>query len=545
MNYITIHTEMKYLKTIIALSLAVLMFGSCAERTYHIELFSTNDLHGTLMSRGYTSDDYRPSLSSAYGYLDSIRGVFGDGNVMLVDCGDVLQGDNATYYYNFVDDTTGHIVARVFNFMGYDVAVPGNHDFEAGHEVYDRLAEQLDMPYIAANAYHVEDGTPYFEPYTIIKKGGLKIAVIGITNANVKSFISPEKYSGIDFCPAEDVVFGYVEEVQKKYRPDLTVLAVHCGLGEKDVQSIENNAMYLAANVPGVDVVLAGHDHRFMATLVQGVDGEVAVCEAGSKAKAISRISIDVTKKGGKVLAKKIEPMTIDLRKAKPSAEFDTEFEADYSTVNGYSNRIIGELKHDLDLAFENRKRSEFLAWIHNVQLSVPGVDISITAPLVTEGVIPAGPIRFNDLFTLYRFENLLYVLKMSGAEVQRFLEAAYDGRISGKGPMYNYDSAGGLVYTVDGTLPRGERINIVSMADGTPFDPEKIYNVAMTSYRASGAGGLLKAAGVDPSEVQDRLVAIHPEVRMMLHDYILENGEIDVHEIAGRKINGTWRFIK
>ncbi len=537
--------KMRYLKNFVALSAAVLMLAGCAERTYHIELFSTNDLHGTLLSRGYTSADYRPSLSSAYGYLDSIRGVFGEENVMLVDCGDVLQGDNATYYYNFVDDSTEHIAARVFNFMEYDVAVPGNHDFEAGHEVYDRLEEQLDMPYIAANAYHEEDGSPYFEPYAIVKKGGLKIAVIGITNANVKSFISPEKYSGIDFCPAEDVAFDYVEEVKRKYCPDLTVLAVHCGLGEKDVQSLENNAMYLAANVPGVDVVLAGHDHRYMATIVQGVDGEVAVCEAGSKAKAIARVSVDVTKKGGKVLAKKIVPMSVDLRRAEPSEEFDAEFEADYRIVNEYSNRIIGELAHDLDLTFDNYKRSKFLAWIHNVQLSVPGVDISITAPLVTEGTIPAGPIKFNDLFTLYRFENLLYVLKMSGAEVHRFLEAAYDGRISGKGPMYNFDSAGGLVYTVDSTLPLGERIKIVSMADGTPFDPEKVYNVAMTSYRASGAGRLLKAAGVDPSEVQDRLVAIHPEIRMMLHDYILEHGKIDVNEIAGRKINGTWHFVR
>ncbi len=534
------------LNRILILSLfAGLAVTACSEKTYHVEILATNDLHGTVLSRGYTSDEYRPSLSSVYGYTDSIRNIYGDDNVLLVDCGDVLQGDNATYYFNYVDTNSVHLVARAFNFMGYDAAVPGNHDFEAGHEVYDRLAEDLEMPYIAANAYRISEDAPYFEPYAIIKKGGLKIAVIGITNANVKSFISPDKYSGIDFYPAEDIAQRYVNEVRMLYHPDIVILAIHCGLGDKEASHIENNAQYLATHVSGIDAVLAAHDHRFCATVLQGVDGEVAVTEAGSYARAVSRISFDITKKGRKVVSKTIAPMTIDLRNAKPSAEFDAGFGQDYNTVYEYSNRIIGELEHDLDLTFDPRVRSRFLTWIHHVQLSVPEVEISITAPLVTSGTIPAGPIRFNDLFTLYRFENLLYVLKMSGAEVHAFLEAAYDARITQSTPMYNFDSAGGLVYTVDSTKPYGERIVIESMADGTSFDMERMYNVAMTSYRASGAGGLLEAAGIDPASVQDRLVRIYPEVRMMLHNFIVNERNIDIYKIAERKMNGNWSFIR
>ncbi len=532
-------------KLLILSFLAGIALTSCTEKTYHIELLATNDLHGTILSKGYTSDEYRPSLSSIYGYVDSIRNVYGDDNVALIDCGDVLQGDNATYYYNFEDTASTHLVARAFNFMDYDAAVPGNHDFEAGHEVYDRLAQDLEMPYIAANAYRIANDMPYFEPYTIIKKGGLKIAVIGITNANVKSFISPDKYSGIEFYHADNIAQRYVNEVKMLHHPDLVVLAVHCGIGDKDNYHIENNAQYLATHISGIDVVLAAHDHRFNASVVQGVDGEVAVTEAGSYGRAVSRISLDVTKKGGKVVSKTVSPMTIDLRNAKPSAEFDAEFAHDYNTVYEYSNRIIGELEHDLDLAFDPRVRSRFLTWIHHVQLNVPEVDISITAPLVTSGTIPAGPVRFNDLFTLYRFENLLYVLRMTGAEVHSFLEAAYDARITESSPMYNFDSAGGLVYTVDSQKPYGERISITTMADGTPFNKDSTYNVAMTSYRASGAGGLLQAAGVDPTSVQDRLVQIYPEVRMMLHNYIVNEKKINVYKIAEHKLNGNWSFVR
>ncbi len=536
---------MKLNKILILSLFAGLALTSCSEKTYHLELLATNDLHGSVLSREYTSGEYRPSLSSAYRYVDSIRSVYGESNVMLVDCGDVLQGDNATYYYNFEDTASTHIIARAFNFMGYDAAIPGNHDFEAGHEVYDRLAQQLKMPYIAANAYNIDNESPYFQPYAIIKKGGLKIAVIGITNANVKSFISPDKYSGIDFTTASEITQRYVNEVRMLHRPDLVILAIHCGIGDKDIDHIENNAQYLATHIRDIDAVLAAHDHRFHASVMQGIDGEVAVAEAGSYAKAITRISFDVTKKGRKVISKVIEPKTIDLRNAMPSAEYEAEFEQDYNTVYEYSNRVIGNLAHDLDLSFDSRKRSTFLSMIHYVQLSVPEAEISITAPLVTSGSIPAGPIRFNDLFTLYRFENLLYIIKMSGAEVKSFLEAAYDSRIGNKGPMYNFDSAGGLIYTVDSTKPYGERINIVSMADGTPYDMERIYNVAMTSYRASGAGGLLKAAGIDPGSIEDRLVQIYPEIRMMLHQFIQNERIIDVYKIAAEKKIGNWSFVR
>ena len=179
------------------------------------------------------------------------------------------------------------------------------------------------------------------------------------------------------------------------------------------------------------------------------------------------------------------------------------------------------------------------------MQLSCPGVDISFTAPLVSEGVMPAGELRFNDLFTLYRFENLLYVVEMTGKEIHDYMEGAFDKRITGSDFLYNYDTAGGLVYTVSPSLPKGSRVKIISMWDGTPFDMSRTYKVAMTSYRASGAGGLLAEAGLDREEMESRIVAIYPEIREMLCDFIESHGDIDPRKIAGAKKTGSWRFIK
>lgn len=521
---------------------------SCSEATYSTRIIATNDTHGAVFPDGYTGDGVRhSSLASVCTYVDSLREARGAERVIMLDCGDHLQGDNATYYFNYVDTSGGkHLVSRIFNFMDYDAVVVGNHDLEAGHPVYDRMVQELDCPYLAANAVREEDGEAYFDRYAVVERGGLKVAFIGFTNANVKSWISKDKYEGMDFVPVDSLVGSLVEEVRRTERPDVVILAVHCGLGEADVPSIESNALYLASHVPGIDAVIASHDHRRIAVKVAGAGGDsVSVVESGSKAKAVSQLDIEVVKKGRRVISKKIEPSVADVSHLEPSERYMDEFGQDWKTVLDFSNRVIGRLVSPLDMSYRENRRSEYLALIHYVQLSCPGVDISFTAPLVSEGVMPAGPIRFNDLFTLYRFENLLYVVQMSGREVLDYLEGAYDKRINRTDYLYNYDTAGGLVYTVDPSAEKGRRVRIISMADGTPFDIDRMYGVAMTSYRASGAGGLLAEAGLDRETMEGRIVGIYPEIRIMLRDFIEDQGNIDPVKIAREKKTGTWRFVK
>lgn len=533
---------------IFSAALSVLLCCSCAERTVKVELVATNDTHGAVFPRGYTADTAEhSSLASVCAYVDSLRQADGDNHVILLDCGDHLQGDNAVYYSNYVDTSDGrHLIGRVFNFMKYDAVVVGNHDLEAGHPVYDRMAEELDCPYLAANAVALQDGRAYFDRYTVLEKDGLRTAVIGFTNANVKSWISKDKYEGMDFIPVDSIAASLVEEVRRREKPDVVILAVHCGLGEEDVPSIENNALYLAAHVPGIDAVIAAHDHRRLAVKVMGADGDsVCVVESGSKARAVSRLSISAVKKGGRLVSLSISPSVADVGHLKPCGRYMDEFGQDWQTVYDFSNRTIGRLVSPLDLSYRKDRRSDYLALIHYVQLSCPGVDISFTAPLVSEGVMPAGELKFNDLFTLYRFENLLYVVEMTGKEIKDYLEGAYDKRITGSDYLYNYDTAGGLVYTVSPASAKGSRVRIISMWDGTPFDMSRTYRVAMTSYRASGAGGLLAEAGLSREEMDLRVVEIYPEIREMLCEFIENQGNIDPKEIAAAKKTGSWRFVK
>lgn len=529
-------------------SILLLLACSCTERSVRVEIIATNDTHGALFPRGYTEDtSVRSSLASVCAYADSLRNAVGEDHVILLDCGDHLQGDNAVYYFNYVDTVADkHLISRVFNYMKYDAAVVGNHDLEAGHPVYDRIASELECPYLAANAVDVTDDEAWFDRYAVMEKDGLRVAVIGFTNPNVKSWISKDKYEGLDFIPVDSLAASLVREVRRREKPDAVILAVHCGLGQEDVPSIENNALYLAAHVPGIDAVIAAHDHRQAAVKVMGADGDsVCVVESGSKARAVSRLSISAVMKGGRAVSLDITPSVADVSHMRPCDRYMEEFGQDWRAVYDFSNRTIGRLVSPLDLSYRQDRRSDYLALIHYVQLSCPGVDISFTAPLVSEGVMPAGELRFNDLFTLYRFENLLYVVEMTGKEIHDYMEGAFDKRITGSDFLYNYDTAGGLVYTVSPSLPKGSRVKIISMWDGTPFDMSRTYKVAMTSYRASGAGGLLAEAGLDREEMESRIVAIYPEIREMLCDFIESHGDIDPRKIAGEKKTGSWRFIK
>jgi 2',3'-cyclic-nucleotide 2'-phosphodiesterase/3'-nucleotidase len=158
----------------------------------------------------------------------------------------------------------------------------------------------------------------------------------------------------------------------------------------------------------------------------------------------------------------------------------------------------------------------------------------------------------------------------MSGEEIVRYLEASYErwintissprerllkiqprddartsqSRWSFENSAFNFDSAGGLNYTVDVTKPFGSRVNVRSLANGAAFEPAARYNVAMTSYRASGGGGLLKEAGVDTDRIDDRTVARYPEIRNILYDYLMANGSIDPEVIGNPAVVGSWEFI-
>ena len=154
--------------------------GSKTDKTVKIRMIETTDVHGRFFPYDFINQQpANGSLARVSSYVDSLRTIYGD-RLLLMDAGDVLQGQPVVTYYNYEKTDAENIAASVSNFMRYDVQTMGNHDVETGHDVYDKWVKELKCPMLGANIVSTATGLPYLKPYTVFKRNGIKIAVIGL-----------------------------------------------------------------------------------------------------------------------------------------------------------------------------------------------------------------------------------------------------------------------------------------------------------------------------------------------------------------------------
>lgn len=525
-----------------------------------IYIYATNDIHGFFFDSTYNGLVQTTSLSKVSSFVKSERELKGEEAVVLLDVGDHLQGDNSVFYYNYIDTNSINLVPDVFNYLRYDAVVVGNHDIETGHKVYDKVRRELKMPYLAANAVYKGSEEPYFTPYTIIEKAGIRIAVIGLTNANIKKWLSPSLYEGIEFTEAIPVLERYVRMIREKEDPDIMIVAMHAGLGDEKQYQLEDPSKFVAANVKGIDMVFAAHDHRSFAGYVWNGKDSIPVVEGGSRARYLSCGTIELVYKNSKVVTKKISPSLTSLINKPSDPEYNHYFSPRFNAVKSFTNKIIGYVDKDFSSMDAYFGSSEYVDMIHALQLECTSADISFAAPLSYDFSFKAGYMNFQSLMNLYPFENLLYTINLTGREVKDYLEYSYKkwvNKVSSpdtpmlvieyndnskarlKNMHFNFDSAAGILYEVDITKGDGERVKILSMADGKPFDLNKMYRVAMSSYRASGGGDLLTAgAGIPFEELDSRVVLRLKDIRGLIYEKIKRDGKL-----SPRKLN-TWKFV-
>lgn len=553
------------------LPLLMMLLSGCGgprDGKYTFRILTTNDVHGCYFDSVYVGDRTKNSLLAVSYLVDSVRAAVGGENVVLIDAGDCLQGDNAAYYFNYVDTLAPHLYGRMADYMEYDAVAVGNHDIETGHSVYDRLDKEMKTPLLAANAIADASGKPYFQDYVILKRHGVKIAVLGFTNPNIKNWLSYSLWSGMRFESLIPLVQNDVDRVIEKEKPHLVIVAVHAGTGNGDGAQLESQGLDLFKSLKGVDFLVCAHDHRpFVAQ-----NDSICLINSGSHCRNVGSGTVTLEIKDGKCISKTLEAGLMPVRKEKVDTEMKEMFRSDYEAVREFTLRPVGELKVPLRTRDAYAGMSDYINLLHAVSLSVPEARLSLAAPLTFNGYVRPGTLLYNDLFTVYPFENQLYVVRMTGKEVRDCLEysyAAWVNTVKGRGDehilrivnepdprtgqkrwsfvgrSYNFDSAGGLVYDVDVTKPAGSRITVKSLADGSPFSEDAEYNVAMTSYRASGGGGILReGAGIDTDLIDSRIVARYPEIRELVYDYLQEHDSIDPDVIGSPDLIGEWHFI-
>ena len=576
--------------------LSSLSLFSCKPKgEVNFTIVETTDIHGMIFPYNFITDkEENTSMANICSYIKKLKS---EGKtVLLLDNGDTLQGQPTVYYYNFIATNEKHIWTEVLNYMNYDVVTMGNHDIETGHNVYDRIVKDIKSKVVVANLINEKTKEPYFKPYAIIKKNGIKIAILGMIEPAIERQLPKILYEGII---AEDMVEcakKWIEIIKEKENPDMIVGLFHSGANyteDKEKYKNENASQLVAEEVEGFDIIFVGHDHqgwngkgydeitKQKTKDVKSPSGKIIPIYGGvNAARSIASVDVkmiydkDAKKWNIDFKGELIEPSQYEADK-----EFLEKFNEGKEKIKTWVDRDIGELNTKLTSDEAIFGDSYFLSFIHDLQFEIAEkelgekADISFAAPLSKDAVLNIGKVKVRDMFNLYPYENFFYVMRLTGKQIKAVMEYSYcrwfnlmtnindhliyfkkdangnlifNNRYNSYDTLtqtYNYESMGGLNYIVDVRKGYGERVNIISMSDGSLFDLNKEYKVAINSRRGSGGGRLLTdGAKIDLKTLQNMDLVIKSTDKD-LRFYMIKWFENQVSSVTVEKLN-NWKVI-
>ena len=547
-------------KTTILFALLCICMTAMAKqsKTVTIRLVETSDVHGAFFPYNFT--ERRPmegTMARVSTYLKRQRKTYGD-RLILLDNGDILQGQPTCYYTNYVKTDEPNIAAEVINYLKYDAETFGNHDVETGHAVYDKWIKEVKCPMLGANIIDTKTNKPYVKPYTIIEREGVRVAILGMLTPAIPNWLHESLWTGLRFDEMLQTARHWLKILKEQEKADVIVGLFHSGWDGGIVTPTyeEDVARKMAETVEGFDVIFFGHDHTERNTTINNTLCMDPSCNALKVAEATIQI------RNGKIISKKGE--IIDVRNEEIDKQYIAHFQPQIDAIRQYVERQLGTFASPMRSRDAFFGSAAFTDLIHQLQLDETHADISFNAPLTFNTDIKAGPIYMSDMFKLYRFENKIYVLRMTGEEVRKHLERSYDlwvntmkspddhimmlnegsagdeQRRGFKNLTFNFDSAAGIDYVVDVTKPNGQKVHILQFSDGRPFDEKAWYKVVMNSYRGNGGGELLtQGAGIPLDSINNRIIFMSErDQRYYLTQKIEREGKVE-----GKALN-NWRFI-
>ena len=537
------------------------------EKTIDLKFIETSDVHGSFLPYDFINRKPKAgSLARVATYVNQLRSQHGE-NVILLDNGDILQGQPVNYYSNYVDTTSANIAAQVVNYLRYDAQTIGNHDVETGHRVYDKWVSATHCPILGANVIDTKTNKPYLKPYTILKRGGARIAIIGLLTPAIPNWLGENLWSGLRFEEMVSSARQWMRVVKEQEKADIVIGLFHSGKdgGITTPHYKEDAALAVAREVPGFDVVFFGHDHTRYADAVTNSEGKLVAClDPANNAMSVAQADLQLVKKKGHWCVKESQWKLVDVADLPVDNEFVDHFSAFNETVKAYANRVIGTFENTISTRDSYFGNSAFNDLILNLELSITMADVAFNAPVSFDVAIKKGPVRVADMFNLYKYENQLFVMRLTGKEIRKALEMSYDlwvntmtspndhlllldsqtrgdqQRLGFKNFSFNFDSAAGIDYEVDVTKPNGQKVKVLKTSNGEPFDENKYYKVAVNSYRANGGGELLtRGAGIAKDDLDDRIVW---RSEFDLRHYLME--EIKRLGTLNPQPNTNWRFV-
>lgn len=459
-----------------------------------IKLLFTTDLHGYIFPTDYISKEEKNiGLSKLSTIIDEEK----DENTILIDLGDYIQGSVlAEYVY---ESYNASYFASILNDIGYDIGVLGNHGFNYGKEYVKDFMKECRFPYLSANIK--ENGKNFAKEYEIIEKKGVKVGIIGLTTPYIKNWELEENIKDLSFYSAFDTAKSLVKKLRDEV--DILVIAYHGGF-EKDLETGEitdynfgeNEGYKILKEIPGIDVILTGHQHRNLAQILDGV----AIAQAGYRGEFLGKVEISLDNDKN-IIDKKASLR--DTRFVDENKSLKEKFSFMEDKMADWLNEKLGygdDLKI-FDTDYARFHGHPYLNLVNKVQMENSNADISATSIFMMDSKGLPKEITRKDVLNNYPYNNTLAVIEITGSELKEALKLnsmyfvikngnieVNESYLKPKVKCYNYDFYYGIDYVYDLNKPLNERLVSLKYKGEDVKDDDK-FKLVTNQYRALGGG--------------------------------------------------------
>src|SRR5215207_9200323 len=462
--------------TLVMMLTLVFVARSFVPDRVQITILGTTDLHGNINPIDYyTNKTDNRGFAKVATLIKRVRKK--QANVVLIDSGDTIQGSPLESFHSRKNNAPPDPMMLVMSSLDYDAMAVGNHEYNFGLKVLEKARSEAKFPWLSANTYKTATQKPHYKPYIVKELASVRVGILGLTTPGVPHWDNPPNYTGLEFHEPVTEARKWVPILRDQEKADIVVIAMHMGL-EEDLRTgdvnpgqlpHENQAITIAKEVPGVDLIFMGHTHREVPSLY--ING-VLLTQANHWGRHLARADLYLQKSGTgwRVYAKSARTIPADDR-VEPDPDVVKLVEPYDRETQGWLSRVIGESPEELTAREARFRDTAILDLIQKVQMEAGKADVSMVASFNSEARIDKGPVSVRDIAGLYVYENTLAVLEVTGQQLKDALEHSakyYKPYVAGKSPKdlidekipaYNFDVAEGVTYELDISKPIGQRI--------------------------------------------------------------------------------------
>ncbi|MEI8189428.1 MAG: bifunctional UDP-sugar hydrolase/5'-nucleotidase [candidate division NC10 bacterium] len=459
-----------------------------------LQVFHTNDIHGWIMARpaAFNTENPQRLIGGAGALANALKRYSVPGaRTLLFDAGDWFQGTPEGTF------TRGKAMVDFFNALKYDAVTVGNHDFDFGQDNLQQLIAGLNMPVVGSNVLVAASGdrVPFLRPTIITEIAGVKVGIFALLTSSMQTLVFPKNFQGL--AAADEIGWAKKTVAELKAQgADVVILLSHTGVSNENIK-IRKDDKAIAAQVPGIDLIVGGHSHTALSDPVRDAANGTLIVQAGTGLTRVGRVILEIDPNTKKVVKSegRLYDLWVDELGEDPAA---------LKIVQGYQGEVGSRMDvvigtSAVALGRERAKESSLGDWVTDCERKYTKTQIALQNSGGIRADLNMGPVTYREIFDIMPFDNKLVTLNMSGAQVRQVLEISVGGE-------HGVLQVSGLRFAYDPAAPSGQRVRDVAVGD-KPLAEGGVYSVTTVDFMAVGGDGQsVFAQGADKAFMSDSM---------------------------------------